>query len=66
VRIEPLVIPKRSLTGDVTERVDTRVMQVLYEVRDGGNELLPGQQLDVFIESTTNVISELTPPKSQF
>ncbi len=66
VRIEPLVIPKRSLTGDVTERVDTRVMQVLYEVRDGGNELLPGQQLDVFIESSTNVISELTPPKSQF
>jgi multidrug resistance efflux pump len=30
VRIEPYVVPKRSLTGESTERVDTRVLQVLY------------------------------------
>lgn len=29
VRIEPYVVPKRSLTGASTERVDTRVLQVL-------------------------------------
>jgi len=29
VRIEPFVIPKKSLTGDSVERVDTRVLQVL-------------------------------------
>ena len=28
-RVEPYVIPKRSLTGDSTERVDTRVMEVI-------------------------------------
>ena len=30
VREEPYVVPKKSLTGDSTERVDTRVMQVLF------------------------------------
>src|SRR5439155_3534102 len=30
VRVEPFVIPKKSLTGDNTERVDTRVLQVIY------------------------------------
>ena len=34
VRIEPYVIPKRSLTGDNSERVDTRVLQVLYALPD--------------------------------
>ncbi len=28
--VENYVIPKRSLTGESTERVDTRVMQVVY------------------------------------
>jgi multidrug resistance efflux pump len=51
VRIEPFVIPKRSLTGDNTERVDTRVLQVIYAL-DGQDEgLFVGQQLDVFIEA---------------
>lgn len=31
-RLEPYVIPKRSLTGDAMERVDTRVLQVLSEI----------------------------------
>src|SRR5207248_9864928 len=30
VRVEPYVIPKRNLTGDSTERVDTRVLAVLF------------------------------------
>jgi hypothetical protein len=29
VRIEPYVLPKKSLTGDSTERVDARVLQAL-------------------------------------
>ncbi len=51
VRFEPLVVPKRSLTGGATERVDTRVLQVIYEVV--GSEaasLFIGQQVDVFID----------------
>src|SRR6516164_9594012 len=31
VRFEPYVLAKRSLTGDTTERVDTRVLQAIYE-----------------------------------
>lgn len=50
VRFEPLVIPKRSLTGDVTERVDTRVLQVIYAVTEAPDApLFVGQQVDVFI-----------------
>jgi multidrug resistance efflux pump len=49
VRVEPYVIPKRSLTGENTERVDTRVLQVVYEIDPLGEHLYVGQQLDVFI-----------------
>ena len=50
VRIEPLVVPKRSLTGDSAERVDTRVLQVLYEIQRPDPHFFVGQQMDVFIE----------------
>jgi len=50
VRMEPFVVPKRSLTGDSTERVDTRVLQVIYRVERDDLPLFVGQQLDVFIE----------------
>jgi len=49
-RIEPYVIPKRSLTGDSTERVDTRVMQVVYSFDRDKLPVYVGQQMDVFIE----------------
>lgn len=50
VRVEPYVIPKRSLTGESTERVDTRVLQAIYAVSHPEQGLYVGQQLDVFIE----------------
>jgi HlyD family secretion protein len=51
--VESYVIPKRSLTGDSTERVDTRVMQVIYSFKRGTLPIYPGQQMDVFIEDLT-------------
>jgi multidrug efflux pump subunit AcrA (membrane-fusion protein) len=51
VRFEPFVVPKRSLTGDSTERVDTRVLQVIYRVEQDSVPLYVGQQLDVFIDA---------------
>jgi len=61
VRIEPFVVPKRSLTGDSIERVDTRVLQVIYRIEPAGpatgggpdtaHRLHPGQQMDVFLEA---------------
>lgn len=50
VRFEPYVIPKKSLTGDSTERVDTRVLQVIYAFEDTDLPVFVGQQMDVFIE----------------
>jgi multidrug efflux pump subunit AcrA (membrane-fusion protein) len=51
VRFEPFVVPKRSLTGDSTERVDTRVLQVIYRVEEDDVPLFVGQQVDVFIDA---------------
>jgi multidrug efflux pump subunit AcrA (membrane-fusion protein) len=51
VRFEPFVVPKRSLTGDSTERVDTRVLQLIYRVERDDLPLFVGQQMDVFIAS---------------
>lgn len=52
VRVEPYVIPKVSLTGASTERVDTRVLQVIYSLkRPESPPLYVGQQVDVFIEA---------------
>ncbi len=51
VRVEPYVVPKRSLTGENTERVDTRVLQVIYAIDTKGQPLYVGQQLDVYIKA---------------
>jgi multidrug efflux pump subunit AcrA (membrane-fusion protein) len=51
VRFEPFVVPKRSLTGDSTERVDTRVLQIIYRIQRDDVPLFVGQQLDVFIDA---------------
>ena len=48
--LEPFVIPKKSLTGDSTERVDTRVLQALYSFDRKQLPIYIGQQMDVFIE----------------
>lgn len=50
VRVDPYVVPKRSLTGESTERVDTRVLQVLYRFDPKALPVYVGQQMDVFIE----------------
>jgi hypothetical protein len=53
VRFEPYVVPKKSLTGDSTERVDTRVLQVIYRFKDRKAPFRVGQQMDVFISTET-------------
>jgi multidrug efflux pump subunit AcrA (membrane-fusion protein) len=50
VRIEPFVVPKKSLTGDSTERVDTRVLQIIFQFDRPVTPLYVGQQMDVFIQ----------------
>jgi multidrug resistance efflux pump len=57
VRVEPYVIPKKSLTGENTERVDTRVLPVIYSIergamQSGGQRLYVGQQVDAYIDAS--------------
>jgi len=62
VRIEPYVIPKKSLTGENTERVDTRVLQVIYRFERPSFPVYAGQQVDVFIERQPARTFGGTPP----
>ncbi len=51
-RIEPYIVPKKSLTGESGERVDTRVLQVIYQFeRPAGAAVFVGQQMDVFLDA---------------
>lgn len=65
VRLEPYVVPKTSLTGANTERVDTRVVQLIYAIdpahpRVQERKLLVGQLVDVFIDAPQSG----TPPRT--
>jgi len=51
LRFEPYVVPKQSLTGSATERVDTRVLQAIYRFERKNLPIFVGQQMDVFIEA---------------
>ena len=50
VRAEPLVVPKRSLTNSAAERVDVRVLQMIFALPAEAREVFRvGQQVDAFI-----------------
>jgi multidrug efflux pump subunit AcrA (membrane-fusion protein) len=51
VRTDPDVVPKMLLTGDTTQRTDTRVLQVIYSFDPNSLPLYIGQLMDVFIEA---------------
>ena len=50
VRIEPYILPKKSLSGESTERVDTRVLQIIFRFKNPDFPVYVGQQMDVFIQ----------------
>jgi multidrug resistance efflux pump len=55
VKVEPYVIPKKSLTGDSSERVDTRVLQVIYALPDErAIQVYVGQQMDVYLREAAS------------
>jgi len=65
VRFEPYVIPKRSLTGASTERVDTRVLQVIYSFDPKTLAVFVGQQMDVFIDAPSSAAAAQPQASSQ-
>jgi multidrug efflux pump subunit AcrA (membrane-fusion protein) len=55
VRVEPFARPKADITGANTERVDTRVIDVVFEMtQEPRFPIFPGQALDVFIEASSD------------
>ncbi|MBI1402059.1 MAG: biotin/lipoyl-binding protein [Porphyrobacter sp.] len=48
VRAEPQVVPKKSLTNSAAERVDVRVLQLIYALPET-EDFRVGQQVDAFI-----------------
>ncbi|MDN3505272.1 MAG: biotin/lipoyl-binding protein [Rhabdochlamydiaceae bacterium] len=52
--IEPYVVPKRALSGDARELVDTRVLQVIYQFDPKDMHVYVGQMVDIYIEAKTN------------
>ena len=51
IRTEPLVVAKQALTGGTAERVDTRVLQAIYQFQCQDLPVYVGQILDVYIEA---------------
>lgn len=51
VYIEPYFVTKQNLTNDIKEKVDTRVLQVVYCFTQNDQRIYVGQQMDVFIET---------------
>ena len=59
-RIEPYIVPKVSLTGSSTERVDTRVLQVIYSFeRPKDRAVYVGQQMDLFVKAEVTPLAKL-------
>ena len=50
VRLDPYAQPKQQLSGDSAERVDTRVLEIIYKIEGNSKNIYIGQQFDVFIE----------------
>jgi multidrug resistance efflux pump len=63
VRVDPIVVPKKALSGAATERVDTRVLRVVYALPEGVLFAYSGQQVDVFIEAAGAPVSSAPQPK---
>lgn len=49
VRFEPFVRPKQNIPT-IGQRVDTRVLQIIYRIHAKSKPIFVGQQMDVFIE----------------
>jgi HlyD family secretion protein len=49
--VEPMVVPKRALSGRTSELIDTRVLEVVYTLDGDARGIAVGQQMDIYIEA---------------
>lgn len=54
VKLEPYFVAKQNISNDVSEKIDTRVLQAIYSFKEEEKALYVGQQMDVFIETLNN------------
>lgn len=50
IRIDPIMVPKKYLTNDINEKVDTQVFEILYRIAKTDAHLIIGEQMDVYID----------------
>jgi RND family efflux transporter MFP subunit len=49
-RIEPYIVPKTTITGAASEKIDTRVLELIYSFDNSKYGILVGGQMDVYIK----------------
>jgi len=59
-KILPYMVPKTNLSGSSTERVDVRVLQVIYEFDPPKFPVYVGQQVDVYMENASKKPSNIS------
>ena len=62
--VQPFMVPKTSLTGASTERVDVRVLQVLYTFTPPRFPVYVGQQVDIHIQRAKPSVQASTQPET--
>lgn len=50
IQIEPFMIPKKYLTNELNEKVDTQIFEILYRIEKNNSHLFIGEQMDVYID----------------
>lgn len=51
IHIDPIMVPKKYLTNDVNEKVDTQVFETVYSIAKKDAPLIVGEQMDVYINA---------------
>ena len=51
VSVEPYLINKTNLSNSINDKVDTKVLQIIYKIKDPDQKIYVGQQMDVFIQA---------------
>ncbi len=51
VRLLPYLVNKQNVTSEITDKSDTKVLQVIYRIKNEDHNVFVGQQMDVFIEA---------------
>lgn len=51
LKLEPYLVNKQTITNNISEKVDTRVLRVTYRFKENDRNIFVGQAMDVFIEA---------------